>query len=276
MEYLEVRIDTRIENIEVLEALLTQYSFDSFVDDEAGFTAYIEVDNFKTNDVENGLIDLKSQFEFDYSVCEIENKNWNEEWESNFSPVLVEGKCLIRASFHPKDNSVKDEVVITPKMSFGTGHHATTYMMVNEMYNIDLKNKSVLDMGCGTAVLAILAKKLGSNYTLGIDIDDWAVENSIENCCNNNQPAIEIIKGGAEKLSNYQKFDVILANINRNILLNDMKFYNDALFTGGEILFSGFYIEDIPLIIKEAENYNFKIIGQNERDNWSLLHFRKD
>lgn len=276
MEYLEVRVDTKLENIEVLQALLSQFSFDSFVEDEAGFTSYIEVDNFKSLDVEKELISFKSQFKFDYSVAEIENKNWNEEWESNFAPVLVEGKCLIRANFHSKDSSVKDEVIITPKMSFGTGHHATTYMMVNEMYNIDLKNKSVLDMGCGTAVLAILAKKLGSGYTLGVDIDDWAVENSIENCDNNNQSAIEIIKGGAEKLSNYQKFDVILANINRNILLNDMKFYNDALLSGGYILFSGFYAEDIPLIEKEADKYNFKLIGQNERENWSLLHFKKD
>ena len=275
MEYLEVKITTNVENVEIMQALLSQSSFDSFVDDEIGFIAYVEDKKFIKNNVENELIELKNQFEFDFSVSKVKNKNWNEVWESNFSPVLVEGKCLIRANFHSKDNTVKDEVVITPKMSFGTGHHSTTYMMVNQMYNLDLENKSVLDMGCGTAVLAILAKKLGSAYTLGVDIDDWAVNNSIENCNTNEQPTIEIIKGGAEKLKDFQKFDVILANINRNILLDDMKLYNDALVSGGYILFSGFYTEDIPLIEKEAAKHNLKLIDQNERENWSLLHFNK-
>ena len=275
MDYLEVKIKTDASNFEILQALLQQYQFESFVDYEGYFDAYIDGNLYQNENVKAEIDSLKSNFDFEYSVKKIENKNWNEEWEKNFSPILVENKCLVRASFHDSIDGIEDEIIITPKMSFGTGHHATTYMMINEMYKIDLNNKSVLDMGCGTAVLAILAKKKGSAYTLGIDIDDWAVENSIENCTQNDQSEIEIIKGDAQKLTEYQKFDVILANINRNILLDDMKVYAQSLLDGGEILFSGFYTEDNSLIQKEAEKHNFKLIDQNERENWSLLHYKK-
>lgn len=276
MNYLEVKINTAQEQFEVLQAFFSQFDFESFVDYENYFLAYIETNNFKKKYVENELKLLQNSFEFSYQINTIENKNWNEEWEKNFTPILVENKCLIRANFHPANPQIKDEIIITPKMSFGTGHHATTYMMVNKIYSINLNNKTVLDMGCGTAVLAILAKKRGSSYTLGIDIDDWAIENAKENCQINNCGEIEISKGDAKKLVNCEKFDVILANINRNILLNDIKQYSDSLKTNGEILFSGFYTEDNPLLIEKANELNFTLVDQKNRENWSLLHFKKN
>ena len=273
MIYSEVKITTNEENVEILQALFSQFEFDSFVDTDNGFDAYI-VSDLLNNTVDNELKELQMQFDFTYNSKELENKNWNEEWEKNFHPIIIENKCLIRADFHPQNENVEHEIIITPKMSFGTGHHATTYQVVNKMIDLDFKNKSVLDMGCGTGVLAILAKKRGSTYTVGIDIDEWSVTNSIENIERNRTNDIEIKQGDATLLGNYQKFDVILANINRNILLNDMKHYASVLQKNGDILFSGFYIEDIPLIVEEAKKHNFTLIDQSERDNWSLLHFQ--
>ena len=276
MEYLEIKITTKPEYFEILQALLSSLEFESFVDNDTAFSGYINDETFHNKNVQQELETLKENYSFDYTILNVENKNWNEEWEKNFQPIIVDNKCLIRASFHPSIEEINDEVIITPKMSFGTGHHATTYMMVNELYNIELQNKTVLDMGCGTAVLAILAKKLGAGHTVGIDIDDWAVENSIENCQINGFENIEILKGDREKLTDFQNFDVILANINRNILLSDMKYYNSVLKQDGEIIFSGFYTEDNDLICQEAHKNNFTLIDQNERENWSLLHFRKN
>ena len=273
MNYSEVTVTTNEENVEILQALFGQFEFDSFVDTENGFDAYI-VSELLNNTVNKELKILQSQFNFTYTSKELENKNWNEEWEKNFHPIVIENKCLIRADFHPKNPNVQHEVVITPKMSFGTGHHATTYQMVDKLFDLDIKDKSVLDMGCGTGVLAILAKKLGSAYTVGIDIDEWSFTNSIENIERNDTQDIEIKQGDATLLGNYQKFDVILANINRNILLNDMKHYASVLQKNGDILFSGFYMEDIPLIVDEAKKNNFTLVDQSERDNWSLLHFQ--
>ena len=276
MEYLEIKIKTENKNFEALQALLSELDFESFADNEHDFSGYINAKKYRDNGTSEQINELKNLFDFEFSSLEIEDKNWNEEWEKNFQPIIVEDKCLIRASFHESNPNIKDEIVITPKMSFGTGHHSTTYMMVNQMYSVDFSNKDVLDMGCGTAVLAILAKKMGAQKTVGIDINEWAFENSIENCSINDQSTIEIVKGGAEKLTGYQNFDVILANINRNILLDDMKFYNSVLTIGGDIVFSGFYTQDNSLIIAEADKYNFNLIDQNEKENWSLLHFRKN
>ena len=272
LSYSEININTKGSNVEILQALLSQLDFESFVDKEYGFDAYVLTQTFR--DVEANLKALQEQFEFTYKQKQVEDKNWNEEWEKNFDPVLVENKCIIRADFHKPVENVRYEVIITPKMSFGTGHHATTYQMVDQLFDIELKNKKVLDMGCGTGVLAILAKKMGSGYTVGIDIDEWSVENSKENIQRNNTSSIEIRQGDAQILSNYEKFDVILANINRNILLNDMQKYASVLTKGGDILFSGFYTEDVSLMEEEAKKHNFILIDQNEKDNWSLLHFQ--
>jgi len=275
MTYSEVNIITIDKNIEILQALLGQFEFDSFVENSKGFDAYILSDSLN-DEVKRELRELQKKFEFTYTSKEVENKNWNEEWERNFYPVLVGNKCLIRADFHESNPSVEHEIIITPKMSFGTGHHATTYQMVDKLFDLDLKNKSVLDMGCGTGVLAILAKKRGSGYTVAIDIDEWSVENSNENIARNGTPDIEVELGDAEKLSNYKKFDVILANINRNILLDDMVKYSTVLQNGGNILFSGFYTEDVPLLVEEAIKHNFRLIDQNSKQMWSLLHFQLD
>ena len=203
---------------DIITALLGELPFESFVTTEKGLDAFIKEEDF-TNDLLNDLPEL--DFTFSFTTEKIQQQNWNAQWESNFNPVLVEDKCIIRASFHEAPQSGIMDIIIDPKMSFGTGHHDTTWLMSRELFALDLKNKSVLDMGCGTGVLAIIAKKLGANSVSGIDIDEWSIENSRENAQVNHCPEILFEKGNASLLTD-KKYDIILANINRNVLLNDL------------------------------------------------------
>ena len=202
---------------DILTALLGELPFESFVSNEKGLDAFIKEEDFN-DDLLNDLPEL--DFTYSFTIEKIQQQNWNAQWESNFNPVLVEDKCIIRASFHEAPQSGIMDIIIDPKMSFGTGHHDTTWLMSRELFVLDLKNKSVLDMGCGTGVLAIIAKKLGANTVSGIDIDEWSIENSRENAQVNNCTEILFEKGNASLLSN-KKYDIILANINRNVLLNN-------------------------------------------------------
>jgi ribosomal protein L11 methyltransferase len=255
---------------DVLIALLAEIGFDSFVQLENGFEAYIPEEQFHAKDLEElGNFD----FSYSYKIKTIEQKNWNEEWEKNFHPVLVEDKCCIRASFHDPAH-VKLDIIINPKMSFGTGHHDTTWMMSRALFDLDLQNKRLLDMGCGTGVLAIIAHKLGAIAIEGIDIDDWSVENSIENAALNGISDIQFYKGNAASLEGKQ-FDVILANINRNVLLNDMPVYYNALPAGGSLLLSGFFENDFEELDKKAKATGFAFVRKNARNNWAQLEYRK-
>lgn len=199
--------------------------------------------------------------------------NWNEEWEKNFQPILVEDSCCVRAPFHPATD-VKYDIVIEPKMSFGTGHHATTHMMIQFLLNNDFEGKRVLDMGCGTGVLAIVAEKRGAKEVDAIDIDNWCYQNSIENVERNNCSRITVYEGGAELLGE-KKYDVIIANINRNILLEDIKVYSRNLEAGGELYLSGFYAADIPAIVEECEKNGLDRVGSLEREEWVALQLKK-
>jgi ribosomal protein L11 methyltransferase len=255
---------------EILIAYLAEEGFESFEDTDAGMKAYIPTTHFDEMKLKQRCGDV--QVDVSYSFKDIEDENWNEKWETNFQAVVIDKSCGIRASFHdPLD--VEHEVIITPKMSFGTGHHATTSGMMRQMLSVDFQRKRVLDMGCGTAVLAILAEKLGAKEVLAIDIEEWAFNNSKENMEVNGSKNIEVDQGGAEKIRG--TFDVILANINRNVLLQDMQLYGQHLKDGGTILFSGFYQEDLALIKDEASKHNLTFQSHQHKDNWVTAQFQK-
>ncbi|MDT0677797.1 50S ribosomal protein L11 methyltransferase [Autumnicola musiva] len=256
---------------EILIAELGYLGFESFVENEDGVTAYIPVEEYEDGLLANVHILQSEEFEITFSQSEIEQINWNEEWEKNFNPILVDDICSVRAPFHPKPEANFD-IVIEPKMSFGTGHHATTHMMIKHILENDWKGKSVLDMGCGTGVLAILTALKGAARIDAIDIDNWCYINTLENIERNNCEHINVEEGGVELLQG-KKYDAILANINRNILLEDMPGYADALNEGGEIYFSGFYTEDLMIIKNAAAELGLRYKSHLERNNWVAVKF---
>jgi len=258
---------------EILIAELGEAGFESFVENEDGVTAYIQEGDWNAAILEHIQILNSDEFEISYIEEVIEQINWNSEWEKNFNPIQVDDLVSIRAPFHENPN-LKYDIVIEPKMSFGTGHHETTHMMVQQLLELDLTNKKVLDMGCGTGILAIFAEMKGANPIDAIDIDNWCYLNSIENVERNNCHHISVFEGDAVLLKN-QKYDVIIANINRNILLNDMEAYMNCLSKEGTILFSGFYKEDIPFIDAEVSKYGLKLEKTFERNNWVSLKYTK-
>ncbi|GET46276.1 50S ribosomal protein L11 methyltransferase [Capnocytophaga felis] len=259
---------------EILVAELAECGFESFVDSENGILAYIQ-ENLWHESILNDINILKSpDFEISYTFKTIEQINWNEEWEKNFTPIVVDNICTVRAPFHEIPNTPYD-IIIEPKMSFGTGHHETTYMMLQFLLNTDLKGKKVLDMGCGTSVLAIMAEKRGAESVTAIDIDNWCVENSLENAERNHCKNITIKLGDASLLNN-EKFDVIIANINRNILLADISHYAKSLPLGGTLFLSGFYESDEPAITDKCNEHNLEFAEKLERNQWVALKFRKN
>ncbi|MEN8966582.1 MAG: 50S ribosomal protein L11 methyltransferase [Polaribacter sp.] len=256
---------------EILIAELGNVGFESFVENEIGVTAYIQKEAYKENILEDIYILNSEEFSIKYTKNEVAQTNWNAEWEKNFTPIKVDDLVSIRAPFHENPN-LKYEIVIEPKMSFGTGHHETTHMMVQHLLQLDLENKKVLDMGCGTGILAIFAEMKGAKPIDAIDIDNWSYENSIENVSRNNCKNISVYEGDSSLLIN-KKYDVIIANINRNILLMDMKVYTNCLKENGILLLSGFYQEDIPIIDAEVSKYNLNLDTYIERNNWVALKY---
>lgn len=273
--YLEFRF--QIEPLqpasEILIAELGYLGFESFVENEDGITAYIPKEEYE-EDLLAGVHILQSdEFEITYSSEEIEQVNWNEEWEKNFSPITVDDKCSVRAPFHPQPD-VEFDIVIEPKMSFGTGHHATTHMMIKHILENEWEGKDVLDMGCGTGVLAILTALKGAAHIDAIDIDNWCYLNTLENIERNNCEHINVEEGGAELLEG-RSYDVILANINRNILLRDLPVYVEALKPEADLYLSGFYQEDLPIIEKACKKLGLKYIDHFERNNWVAVKFSR-
>lgn len=265
---------------EILIAELGYAGFESFVETTDGCIAYIKKeDAFPDKEVifekplENIYILQSEEFDISYTVQEIEQVNWNKEWEKNFDPIEVDGKCVVRAPFHEK-TSVDFEIVIEPKMSFGTGHHETTHMMIKHLLKMNLKDKKVLDMGCGTGVLAILSEMKGAKPIDAIDIDNWCYLNASENSARNACKHITVYEGDARLLEN-KHYDLIIANINRNILLQDIPIYSRCLSTGGILLLSGFYTEDITLISEQCNSHNLYFELNFERNNWVACKFIK-
>lgn len=279
MNYIEVDITIKGDKdsfADVYVAELGEIGFESFSDTESGVKAYILKDKYDESAVASVHAQYSELANSELAISEIEQENWNEEWEKNyFDPIVIDNKCVIRSSFHEKNEEVDIEIIIDPRMAFGTGHHATTYLVSSFLLDNPPVDKSLLDMGCGTAVLAILAKKLGSAVTCGIDNDEWAYENALDNLPLNNTLDIEIAHGDAATIGN-AKYDIVLANINRNILLNDMGTYIAALNKGGQLIMSGFYTEDVPILLKCASEFGMELVSQKSKDNWAaiLLNFK--
>ncbi|WP_298426363.1 50S ribosomal protein L11 methyltransferase [uncultured Kordia sp.] len=257
--------------VEILIAELGYAGFESFVENEDGVNAYIQKDDWNASILENIQILENKEFQISYQHEEIAQVNWNEEWEKNFEAIEVDGECVVRAPFHEKP-SVTYDIIIEPKMSFGTGHHETTHMMLQHILKTDVKNKKVLDMGCGTGVLAILAEMRGAQPLDAIDIDNWCYLNTLENVERNNCKHISTYEGDVSLLKD-KKYDIIIANINRNILLNDIHQYTACLPSDGVLFLSGFYTEDIPIITEECAKNKLKLVDKLEKNNWVALKF---
>lgn len=260
---------------DVTASLLGEKGYESFTVVEPVMTAYINDQLFSEVLLKEVLSDLPFETKTSYSFQTIVSQNWNEEWEKNyFQPIVIDNECVIRSSFHKDTQEVKYDILIDPKMSFGTGHHETTSLMLAQLLKTDVAGKSLLDMGCGTAVLAILASMKGAKPVVGIDIDEWAVNNALENIALNKTSEICIQLGGAELLG-AETYDIILANINRNILLNDIQYYVKCMHTGSSLFMSGFYVEDIPLIREEAEKNGLRFEQHTEKNRWVAVQFIK-
>jgi ribosomal protein L11 methyltransferase len=256
---------------EILIAELGEKPFESFIETDFGIVAYIQKELWSPDVLDDIYILNSPEFTISYTFEEIDQVNWNEEWEKNFEPIDVDGNCHVRAPFHPKTNAEFD-IVIEPKMSFGTGHHETTHMMIQHLLETNVANLKTLDMGCGTAILAILAEMKGATPIDAIDIDNWCYLNSIENAERNNCTEILVFEGDASLLAE-KKYDLIIANINRNILLNDMQTYVDSMNPNGILLLSGFYNEDMPFINKSCTEKGLTFVKKFERNNWVSLKY---
>lgn len=257
---------------EILMAELIEIGFDSFTEEHEGILAYIQKDLFDEKQLEEINLFSNEAVKISYTYKEMPNINWNEEWEKNFEPINVENQVSIRAEFHENQN-LPHEIIIQPKMSFGTGHHPTTHLMIQQMLEMDFKDKKVLDMGCGTSVLAIYAKMKGAKDVLAIDIDEWSVENSKENAERNNVE-LRIELGTAENLGK-EKFDIILANINRNILISDIPTYVKDLNEGSELLLSGLCFFDVDDILEVCTEQGLKLKNKQQREEWCSLLLEK-
>ena len=282
MNYYELSFtySSPIENAiinDILAAELGEIGFESFSENRNGLQGYIAESLYDAEVLQNKLDDFPLEgIKIQFTEAFIKDKDWNEEWEKNyFKPIRIEKKCIIRASFHEKEPGYTYEIIIDPKMAFGTGNHETTYLMINEMLALDLEGKELLDMGCGTAVLAILARMKGAKRVVGIDIDRCAYNNALENIRLNHTDDIQIVLGGAEQIPEFGQFDIVFANINRNILLNDIQHYNQCLRPGGLLYMSGFYEQDIPVIEEECKQHGLTLLSHTEMSNWVAVKVQK-
>lgn len=256
---------------EILLAKLSQIEFDSFEENDTGLKAYIKRDFDDEEFVQEQIGEMEAA-QITYEKQNIQQVNWNEEWEKNFQPISVDDRCYIRAEFHEEKPNVKYDIVIQPKMSFGTGHHETTHLLIEFILDTEFDDKVVLDMGTGTGILGILAKMRGAKSVDAIDIDEWSYENAIENA-ERNKVNIQIMKGGAESIPPSTEYDIILANINKNVLIEDMPFYVNQLKKGGTLFLSGLYNFDEDDIRKETEKYGLTFEAKRIRNEWIALKF---
>ena len=275
MNYTEVsfRINPLDPGGEILMAELSEIGFESFEETDTGLKAYIPAVNFTDNKLEEISIMNNSKFVVEFEVIQIEGQNWNAVWESNYKPVLIKDMIYVMAPFHEQNKQAKYQILIEPKMSFGTAHHETTSLMLELMLEEEFRNKQVLDMGCGTGILAILAEMLGAINILAIDNDDNAFDNTVENVARNNCRQIDVELGGAEKITG--SFDYILANINKNILLNDIESYSRHLKINGKILLSGFYKKDLSDIDTMANKFDLSFVKSYDKNDWIAALFIK-
>ena len=279
-DYMQVRLDAEPCSevvTDVLAAMLGEIGYESFVPDDKGVTAFVPQGKYD----ETRLKTVLDSFPLDgvsisWQVTFVAGQDWNEEWEKNyFKPIVVGDECVIHSTFHKDVPRARYDVLIDPKMAFGTGHHETTTLMLQAILAADFAGRSVLDMGCGTAVLAILARLKGASPVVAVDIDEFATENAVENVRLNRVPDIEVRLGGVDVLKQ-ETFDFIFANINRNILLADMHAYAERMKSGSRLFMSGFYVEDIPSIQAEAERLGLRLVGHAEKNRWARVECIKD
>ena len=274
MDYLEFKINCLEEFREILIAELSQIGFDSFLETEEGIDAYSLSQGFNREAFDEVISNYSEAAQIQLSEGEMEKINWNAEWEKNYDPIAVDDLVYVRASFHPSPLGFKHEIVINPKMSFGTGHHATTFQMLRNQGTIDHQGKRVLDVGSGTGILAIMAHLLGASQIEAFDIDDWCVDNGNENFDLNGVTA-RMGLGTIRKVNPTGPFDIVLANINKNVLLDEMGIYSDLLIARGFLLLSGFYTEDIADLEQLANQIGLELIAQQSKDNWAALVLQK-
>lgn len=279
MKYLEFSFRTMPHTEiadDVLCAVLGEAGFESFVEQEDHLLAYIQQALYDETALQEALAGFPlPDTTVEYEYREAEDKDWNEEWEKNFfQPIVIGDRCVVHSTFHHDVPAAEYDIVINPQMAFGTGHHETTSLIIGELLENDLRGKAVLDMGCGTSILAILARMRGASGCTAIDIDEWCVRNSLENIALNGLDGIGVFLGDASSLAGKGPFDVVIANINRNILLNDMKHYVARMYPGAELYMSGFYVEDIPAIEAEARRNGLQPVRHREKNRWAAVKFR--
>ncbi|ALL07485.1 ribosomal protein L11 methyltransferase [Pedobacter sp. PACM 27299] len=279
MQYIKVTFSfTAIEEYQqdLLISDLAEIGFNTFEDTENGFAAFIDLDSYSLENLEEVLDSYKEELEITYDITEIAAENWNEEWEKNFEPLIINEQCYVRATFHEPQPQYQYEIVIDPKMAFGTGHHQTTTMMMQYILSTDVHGKNILDMGCGTGILAILAAKKGAASLVAIDNDEVCYLSTLENSELNGITNLTAACGGKETIPQ-QTFDIILANINRNILLDQIPTYADVLASGGSIFFSGFYESpDLDMIKTACETLQIRYVDHKKIGEWVAAQFRKD
>ena len=271
INYYKISITTTAEKREVILALLSQHGFDGFEEDDFGFKTYIPEEQYD----ETTIKDLASQFDFSYKSKLIPNQNWNAIWEANFRPIQIADFCGIRADFHPTFDKVTHESTINPKMAFGTGHHETTMSMNEMMKTLDFKDKVVFDYGCGTGILAILAAKMGADAIIAVDYDPLSYENTIENCQKNEISQVKTMLGELSVLDNTLDFDIILANINRNVILNSLPTLFLKTKQNGQVLISGVLDADLDLLTATVEKIGFSIVKVIKKGEWICMHVTK-
>ncbi len=278
MKYLEVTftVSPASETAnDIIAALAADLGFESFVESPQGTIGYVPVNLYDENALREAMTDFPmSDTSITFTTCEMEDKNWNEEWEKHFfEPIVVDSRCVIHSTFHKDYPKADFDIIINPQMAFGTGHHQTTRLIISYLLDINLQEKTVLDMGCGTSILAILASMRGAKQLTAIDIDEWCVNNSIDNLELNHIDNIKVFQGDASSLASEGPFDIIIANINRNILLADMQHYVARMNQGGEIYFSGFYESDLPMIQAEAERLGLRYLSHRTEKEWTAAQF---
>lgn len=274
MDYIEVTVNCTEEYQDVFTAELAEEGYESFMETEAGIQAYIPMETFDAL----ALRALSHQYReqsVKFVVKMIPQQNWNEEWEKNYPPIRVENKILVRAHFHEPEPEYAYQIEINPKMSFGTGHHATTHLMLAAMLTLKVEGKRVYDVGSGTGILAIMACKLGAAHVDANDVEDWTVENCRENCQLNGYDTVQVYYGALPTLGPQSKYQLILANINRNVLLEEIPLYEDMMQPNGDLLLSGFYEADVPMLLEKAESLGLQCKSQTQRNEWTCLHLFK-
>lgn len=275
MKYVEVEFTfdpTELDG-EIVLAEISELAFESFTEETGKIIAYAQEEDFDINSLKDNQ--WLSQNAITYKINEISDVNWNEEWEKNFTPIEVSDKCIVRATFHKLEKQYEYDLLIDPKMSFGTGHHATTYLVLKNMFNFNFEDVQVLDMGTGTGVLAVLAVKLGAEHALAIDNNEWAFDNAEDNIKLNSCEGKITVQIGESELIENKTFDYILANINRNVILSDLPLYEKSLNKGGVILISGIMTHDVEHVLKKAKELGLILETLEEKDNWNLFVFKK-